>query len=628
MSELQTEIQSHEAKFVTLLSEINNLKSGQLDDTIRAELRSVLARKFGKRLLDSWVPEVEDVKVALEKGMPEEEELRREVEGVNAVTGNGVPTEQTEGVEPIIEQVVEKTSVPASIETRQGKTSVVERSEAVASPTAPRSKRKQSPIKSKTDTKPLDNDAARVNDSAKANEAASSTASNDKPISKGKSRRSVDREAQSSKAISVVEGETKSQLMADPEDEPVEEGHGTRASKRKASTQPKGAPPSKRSVRKGAAKTPTPAPVEQVNSPVSIVEEETNDPTEFNDEKEDDVVEADANILEDRGEVDGDGRAESDDGMKETDCKVEKEAEEDGEESKRKADNSAVEEEAQAEHEEEHEQPAVTPGRRSSRRTGRGRSPTLSISGLTKGSSPAPSRRAPSVSSTRSTPIPSTSNRRSSVRASRGLKEEGKVEKGRVEKMTKVERPISRSGRMRDSRTVESVKEEAVEDEEDKEEDKEEEKEEEKDERPSKRTTRRGKVDAEEEEAEPVEAPRSSRRGKDKDKDSQRDKQKHTEEEEDEQEERNELKVKGKDDTKTKVKEHRHEKENQRASLKEKEIASEKTKDQSNERESTRTKEREKREEKEKEKDDEKDSDVPPRRTKRGSIRSKFPSHI
>ena len=50
------------------MAEINAIKSGQLDAKIQEELRGVLARKYGKKKLDSWVPPPEIVKEAVEAG--------------------------------------------------------------------------------------------------------------------------------------------------------------------------------------------------------------------------------------------------------------------------------------------------------------------------------------------------------------------------------------------------------------------------------------------------------------------------------------------------------------------------------------------------------------------------------
>ena len=75
MTELRDSIAHYETHFTSLMSEINAIKSGSLDTAIQAELRAVLARKYGKRLLDSWVPPSEDeVKAAVEAGRMDESE--------------------------------------------------------------------------------------------------------------------------------------------------------------------------------------------------------------------------------------------------------------------------------------------------------------------------------------------------------------------------------------------------------------------------------------------------------------------------------------------------------------------------------------------------------------------------
>ncbi|ORY26701.1 hypothetical protein BCR39DRAFT_540478 [Naematelia encephala] len=80
MNELKSSISTYESRFATLMNEIQQIKSGQLDASIRTELRAVLARKYGKRLLDSWVPDEDEVKSAVEAGPVSEAEERAEAE--------------------------------------------------------------------------------------------------------------------------------------------------------------------------------------------------------------------------------------------------------------------------------------------------------------------------------------------------------------------------------------------------------------------------------------------------------------------------------------------------------------------------------------------------------------------
>lgn len=59
------------------MTEITAIKSGSMDKSFKDEMRAVLARKFGKKLLDSWVPDEDAIKQALEAGPPTEEEIQQ-----------------------------------------------------------------------------------------------------------------------------------------------------------------------------------------------------------------------------------------------------------------------------------------------------------------------------------------------------------------------------------------------------------------------------------------------------------------------------------------------------------------------------------------------------------------------
>lgn len=76
LQELKTSIAEYEHRFATLMSEIAAIKSGSMDQGIKEEIRGSLTKKFGKKLLDSWVPDEGAVKEAVEAGPPTEEELR------------------------------------------------------------------------------------------------------------------------------------------------------------------------------------------------------------------------------------------------------------------------------------------------------------------------------------------------------------------------------------------------------------------------------------------------------------------------------------------------------------------------------------------------------------------------
>ena len=122
MAELKMRVAEYETRFTAIMAEITSLKSGQIDDAILAELRGVLARKYGKRLLDSWVPDPADVRDSIEKGSPTEEELAKEAEPAIEVPVQDVsmeevkPEEEVEvAPEPVIEDnVVEEVVPPAA----------------------------------------------------------------------------------------------------------------------------------------------------------------------------------------------------------------------------------------------------------------------------------------------------------------------------------------------------------------------------------------------------------------------------------------------------------------------------------------------------------------------------------
>ncbi|EJT49929.1 hypothetical protein A1Q1_00942 [Trichosporon asahii var. asahii CBS 2479] len=68
MQELKDKIMGYEARFTELMSDINGIKAGEIDDKIQAEIRAALNRKYGKKLVDSWVPDPAEVKKVAEAG--------------------------------------------------------------------------------------------------------------------------------------------------------------------------------------------------------------------------------------------------------------------------------------------------------------------------------------------------------------------------------------------------------------------------------------------------------------------------------------------------------------------------------------------------------------------------------
>lgn len=78
------------------MTEINALRSGDMDAQLLGELRGILGKKYGKKNLDAWVPEAVDVKQALTDG---------DVEMVDAVPEDKEPVVQTEVEEPVAQAV-------------------------------------------------------------------------------------------------------------------------------------------------------------------------------------------------------------------------------------------------------------------------------------------------------------------------------------------------------------------------------------------------------------------------------------------------------------------------------------------------------------------------------------------
>jgi len=67
LKELKSEVETYENRFTVLMGEINAVKSGTMDDAIKEEVKAGLVRKYGKKLLD-WLPEDEALKMAVEAG--------------------------------------------------------------------------------------------------------------------------------------------------------------------------------------------------------------------------------------------------------------------------------------------------------------------------------------------------------------------------------------------------------------------------------------------------------------------------------------------------------------------------------------------------------------------------------
>jgi bromodomain-containing protein 8 len=228
---LKNSIEEYEQNFSKLMTEITAIKSGSMDKVLKDEIRGVLARKYGKKLLDSWVPDEDAIKEAVEAGPPTDEELKAanaaaepEVEEVPA--REDVTAVVDEAKEP---EVVEETQAPAKEEDKEAED--VTMKEPSASPTKP--------------TTPAPQAAE-----------ASSPADKDKDGS----------------AVSPASD------LSSPPGSPVKSKGGRGAFKRKASAQPRGAPVSKRSTKRRNTATPAVEEETATEEPEVEKEEEEADP--------------------------------------------------------------------------------------------------------------------------------------------------------------------------------------------------------------------------------------------------------------------------------------------------------------------------------------------------------------
>ncbi|WWD19540.1 hypothetical protein CI109_104001 [Kwoniella shandongensis] len=253
MQELQTTITTYESRFTQLMSEINAIRAGEMDDEIRAELRGVLARKYGKRLLDSWVPEVEEVKKAVEAGRPEASEEQQEEERAE---------EEKEVKEEEREEEAEE--VHAGVKSAEGE-------EAIEDVQMDDEDEDETEMKEEEAEEEADEEEEQEGTPVKTPKRPSPAASNRSDLSPPGSDLSPAPSDQGSPAPA--------------EDEEEEEGTSvpprSRTNKRKASTQPRGAPASKRSGRRSNATAPaaSPAPTQPESEAAEHSEAEEEGPS-------------------------------------------------------------------------------------------------------------------------------------------------------------------------------------------------------------------------------------------------------------------------------------------------------------------------------------------------------------
>lgn len=414
------------------MSEIAAIKSGSIDQAIKEEIRGTLAKKFGKKLLDSWVPDEGAVKEAVEAGPPTDEELKAAETGNQHGEGGAVSQDVSDATDASADvSVLPDAPVDAPTEEAEAEAPGPEQAEgqdqAQAEPQAV-PKLENPPAQETNGSEPVFTPPAKDQDVDMEVDSAPP-----KQLSPVKGRVStpvpVDQVDSSSPVRDQANAPSSpaSDLSSAPDDEthptrsgikvpetPVKTG---RTSKRKASMQPRGAATSKRSRRK--ASTPI---VEPEPEPEPAVE---NAPTGEG-EEEKDVEMAVAVEREEGQEDEGAKEAEAADLIVETPKEV-------------------VEE----------EEPPTTRGRRTSKResvaTGRSKRGTSPAASSSKHASPQPSqsvvtntKRGASVSSAKSaTPATPVEDRRSSRRnpKGRGMRDE----------------VVSKSVR---EQTVESVKEE------------------------------------------------------------------------------------------------------------------------------------------------------------------------
>ncbi|OCF77235.1 hypothetical protein I204_01221 [Kwoniella mangroviensis CBS 8886] len=230
MEELQNTITQYENRFKELMGEITSLKSGEADESIRREIRNIIARKYGKKLLDTWFPEVEVVRQAVEDGPTTTEE-----ENQTKVNEDRMEEKEKEKEDGVQEEENDKEADEEDIETPMAE--------------------------DEKDTEDIE----------------------PKPEKNIRTMKTP-RQRRFSPAVSIrsdLSPAPGSDLSPPPSDHPAPAQHGTRSNKRKASVQPKGAPASKRSGRRSTVNPqpsegvePEPEPEVETHTEVEVGKEE------------------------------------------------------------------------------------------------------------------------------------------------------------------------------------------------------------------------------------------------------------------------------------------------------------------------------------------------------------------
>ncbi|WWD03574.1 hypothetical protein V865_001628 [Kwoniella europaea PYCC6329] len=304
MEELQNTITQYETRFKELMGEITSLKSGETDESIRREIRNTIARKYGKKLLDTWFPEVEVVRRGVEDGPTSAQEEESQIE-VDKDSINEKEKEKEDRVDEdrdveMVDEQDEKDDEPrvedrdkpeASAETPKASQPDVEDQPQPAEFTEQKEEEKHKEA-GEEDTEPPvvedEKDTEDIEPKPEKNIRTMKTPHIEPKPEKNIRTMKTPRQRRFSPAVSIrsdLSPAPGSDLSPPPSDHPTPAQHGTRSHKRKASVQPKGAPASKRSGRRS---TVNPQPSESVE-PEPEPEVEVDKEEEQSEEEEQEV---------------------------------------------------------------------------------------------------------------------------------------------------------------------------------------------------------------------------------------------------------------------------------------------------------------------------------------------------
>ncbi|OWZ63643.1 hypothetical protein AYX15_04446 [Cryptococcus neoformans] len=256
LTELQNEISLYETRFTSLMSEITALKKGELDEQMREEIKAGLERKYGKKAVEEWMPGNAEIQKAVEDGPVKEGEVdpelaTREEEKEKKQKDVEEPGEDVEMVDastseenPVVSVLGKQDGLSKSLKPEVVETEVGKPIEQVKTPNATGAA--LSPQPSPLSPAPSDNSPSR--------------------------------------SVKTAADEEKEGEDVEKEDEKGEEEEevapGKKTNKRKAISQPKGAPPTKRNSRRGAVTE------ELEGSEAGEAEEEEEEGAEEKEEKE------------------------------------------------------------------------------------------------------------------------------------------------------------------------------------------------------------------------------------------------------------------------------------------------------------------------------------------------------